>query len=71
MNLGVVSLAMLCHPTGGELRSTVEAAEAAWLTPEEAVAAALEARAVRITDAVREDGPFVRVHDGTSLLTAP
>lgn len=70
MNLGVVSLAMLCHPTDGEARATDEAAEVAWLTSEEAVAAAPEARAVRITDAFREDGPFVRVHDGTSLLTA-
>jgi hypothetical protein len=27
-----------------------------------------EARAVRVTDALRDDGPHVRVHDGTSLL---
>jgi len=26
------------------------------------------ARAVRITDALSGNGPFVRVHDGTSLL---
>lgn len=49
--------------TGGEPRSTSEASRVAWLTPEEAIAAAPEARAVRIADTFREDGPFVRVHD--------
>lgn len=70
MVLGVVSLAMRCHPTGGEPRSTPEASTAAWLSVEEAIAAAPEARAVRITDAFRDDGPFVRVHDGAAVLTA-
>jgi hypothetical protein len=27
-----------------------------------------EARAIRVTDALRDNGPFIRVHDGTSLL---
>lgn len=68
MKLGVVSLAFLCEPVGGTLRRSDEATVAAWVTPEEAVEAAPEARGVRIADALREDGPFVRVHDGTSLL---
>ena len=69
MVLGVVSLAFRCHPVAGEPRVTDEAAAVAWLTVGEAVAAAPEARSVRITDAFRDDGPFVRVHDGSNLLS--
>jgi hypothetical protein len=29
----------------------------------------VEARAIRITDALSSNGPFVRAHDGTRLLT--
>jgi ADP-ribose pyrophosphatase YjhB (NUDIX family) len=68
MKLGVVSLAILCEPVGGRLRTSEEAPEVVWLTPDEAVATAPEARAVRITDALAEGGPFIRVHDGTHLL---
>jgi len=28
----------------------------------------VEARAVRVTDALSDEAPFVRVHDGTRLL---
>jgi hypothetical protein len=45
-----------------------EASRVAWLAPAEAVAAMPEARAARISDALRSDGPFVRVHDGDVLL---
>ncbi|MFC4565466.1 NUDIX domain-containing protein [Nocardiopsis mangrovi] len=68
MRLGVVSLAFRCRPIAGDVHPTEEATAVAWMTHEEAVAAAPEARAVRITDAFRGDGPFVRVHDGVSLL---
>ncbi|WP_017607468.1 NUDIX hydrolase [Nocardiopsis xinjiangensis] len=68
MKLGVVSLALLCEPVGGSVRTTDEALSVAWLSPEEAVRAAPEARGVRITDALSEGGPFIRVHDGTHLL---
>lgn len=68
MVLGVVSLAFLCRPTGGVARTTEEAVRVEWLTPSEAIEAAPEARAIRVTDAFREDGPFVRVHDGNRLL---
>lgn len=68
MRLGVVSLAFRCYPVAGEPRATDEATVASWLSVEEAIKAAPEARAVRVTDAFREDGPFVRIHDGTSLL---
>jgi 8-oxo-dGTP diphosphatase len=68
MNLGVVSLAFRCQPVVGEPRTSDEATAVKWLSLEEATAAAPEARAVRVTDAFRDDGPFVRIHDGTVLL---
>ncbi|GAA2013582.1 NUDIX domain-containing protein [Nocardiopsis rhodophaea] len=68
MKLGVVSLAFLCEPIGGQEQTSEEATVVSWLTPEEAMEAAPEARGVRISDALAEGGPFVRVHDGTWLL---
>lgn len=68
MSLGVISLAFLCTPTGGTLRTSSESRVATWLAPEEAVRVCPEARGVRISDALSDDGPYVRAHDGTSLL---
>ncbi|WP_084737619.1 NUDIX hydrolase [Nocardiopsis flavescens] len=68
MNLGVVSLAFLCEPVGGELRTSDESTDAAWLTPVDAVARCPEARGIRITDALSKNGPSVRSHDGNSIL---
>src|SRR5215831_11423169 len=45
-----------------------EARQVAWLTVEEATRDMVEARAVRITDALSGNGPFVRAHDGIRLL---
>jgi 8-oxo-dGTP diphosphatase len=45
-----------------------EARQVAWLTVDEATRDMVGARAVRITDALSGNGPFVRVHNGTSLL---
>ncbi|WP_174545768.1 NUDIX hydrolase [Nocardiopsis dassonvillei] len=68
MKLGVVSLAFLCEPVGGELRTSDESTAATWLTPDDAVARCPEARGVRIIDALSENGPHVRPHDGSSIL---
>jgi 8-oxo-dGTP diphosphatase len=68
MKLGVVSLAFLCRSVGGNARASAESTSVAWLTPSEAEAVMPEARAVRVTDAFRKDGPFVRVHDGTYVI---
>jgi ADP-ribose pyrophosphatase YjhB (NUDIX family) len=68
MRLGVVSLAFVCEVTGGEERTSDESDRVAWLSRDEAVAAMPEARAVRVTDAMSADGPFVRVHDGDIIL---
>lgn len=67
MRLGVVSLAILCRPVSGDPHRTEEAAAVAWLLPSEAVELMPEARAARVTDALRDDGPFIRAHDGTNL----
>jgi ADP-ribose pyrophosphatase YjhB (NUDIX family) len=68
MRLGVVSLAFVCEVTGGEERTSDESDRVAWLSRDEAVAAMPEARAVRVTDAMSGDGPFVRVHNGDVVL---
>ncbi len=68
MRLGVVSLAFVCEVTGGEEHTSDESDRVAWFSREEAVAAMPEARAVRVTDAVSEGGPFVRVHNGDVVL---
>lgn len=68
MRLGVVSLAFLCRVNGGDTHPTEEADAVAWLTVQEAISAMPEARAVRVTDAMRSDGPFVRAHDGDAVI---
>jgi len=68
MRLGVVSLAFVCEVTGGEEHTSDESDRVAWLSRDEAVAAMPEARAVRVTDAFSEGGPFVRVHNGDVVL---
>ncbi|WP_304452650.1 NUDIX hydrolase [Nocardiopsis sp. YSL2] len=67
MNLGVVSLAFLCEPVGGEIRASDESTVTAWLTSEDAVKRCPEARGIRISDALSGSAPYVRVHDGTSI----
>ena len=68
MKLGVVTLAFRCRMIVGHSHPTDEAKQVAWLTINEAQQAMPEARAIRVIDALRSDGPFVRVHDGTCLL---
>jgi 8-oxo-dGTP diphosphatase len=68
MRLGVVTLAFRCSVIGGQTHPTSEARNVAWLTVDEATRDMPEARAVRVTDALSDDGPFVRAHDGTHLL---
>jgi 8-oxo-dGTP diphosphatase len=68
MRLGVVSLAFRCEVVGGEAHTSSEASCVEWISPSEAVATMPEARAVRITDALRDDGPFVRIHDGDAVI---
>jgi 8-oxo-dGTP diphosphatase len=39
-----------------------------WLTVAEAERDMVKAGAIRVTDALNEDGPFVRIHNGTDIL---
>ncbi|MEV7005925.1 NUDIX domain-containing protein [Streptosporangium sp. NPDC051022] len=68
MVLGVVSLVFRCRVIGGDPGPSDEAVESAWLTIGEVRDRMPEARGIRVLDALRTDGPFVRVHDGTSLI---
>ena len=71
MKFGVISLAFLCQVTGGQEHQTNEASQVAWLSPADAVAAMPEARAVRITDALSDEGPFVRLLGGSTCWCRP
>jgi hypothetical protein len=68
MNLGVVTLAFRCKLVGGKEHPTNEARCVAWLTVAEARRDMPQARAIRVTDALDDNGPFVRIHDGTKLI---
>src|SRR5215472_14149043 len=57
MRLGVVSLAFKCRVTGGQANASGEAKQVAWLTVDETQHEMVEARAVRVTDALSEDCP--------------
>jgi len=68
MRLGVVSLAFRCEVIGGEMHTSSESTRVEWISVSDAVTSMPEARAVRVTDALREDGPFVRIHDGDAVM---
>ncbi|MEU0492047.1 NUDIX domain-containing protein [Nocardiopsis sp. NPDC006139] len=68
MPLGVVSLAIECTAESGEPHPSDEAVVAGWISIEEARERMPEARLVRVLDALRDDGPFIRCHDGTNLV---
>jgi 8-oxo-dGTP diphosphatase len=67
MPRGIVSLTFRCSIIGGHPHPTDEARKVAWLTVDEAERNMVEARAIRIADALSDGGPFVRVHDGFRL----
>ena len=68
MRLGVVSLAFRCEVIGGEMHTSSESTRVEWISLSDAVTSMPEARAVRVTDALRGDGPFVRIHDGDAVM---
>lgn len=68
MRLGVVSLAIRCRPVDGVATPSDEAASVSWLSEREALELMPPARAVRVSDAFRDDGPFVRIHDGHDVI---
>jgi 8-oxo-dGTP diphosphatase len=68
MKRGIVTLAFRCSVIDGHGHPTDEAKQVTWLTIDQAQHDMVEARAIRVTDALSDSGPFVRIHDGTHLL---
>lgn len=69
LNHGIVALVFRCRVSGGQPRASDEAKAVAWLTAAEVEQSMSEAYAVRILDALKEDRPPVRTHDGLRLIT--
>ncbi|MGV9703036.1 NUDIX hydrolase [Streptomyces sp. NPDC003483] len=69
MARGVVALVFRCKRSGGTERTSVESTAVSWLTPDEVNEWMSEAFAVRLLDALDDNGPHVRSHDGRQLLT--
>lgn len=55
-----VSIAFLCDVVGGSVRTSDESTAVAWISPEQARVQMPPIRAIRVADALRDDGPFVR-----------
>src|SRR3954462_13704556 len=54
MNRGIVALVFHCEIIGGEAKTTTEASEFAWLTPDELAARMSKAYAIRLLDALEQ-----------------
>ncbi|MFF8192257.1 NUDIX hydrolase [Streptomyces bobili] len=70
MTRGVVALVFRCKPSGGTERTSSESTAVSWLTPDEVSERMTEAYAVRLLDALDDNGPHVRSHDGKHLIPA-
>ena len=68
MTKGVVALVFRAHVRAGELRTTDETVDAAWLDRRQVAERLDEAYAVRVLDALDAPSAVVRVHDGAKLL---
>ncbi|MDI3424153.1 NUDIX hydrolase [Streptomyces luteolus] len=67
---GIVALVFRCKPSGGTERTSDESTAVAWLTPDEITARMPEVYATRLLDALDDNGPHVRSHDGKQFVTA-
>lgn len=70
MERGIVALVFRCAVVEGSQTNSAEAAQLAWLTPDEVRELMDEAYAVRLLDALSTHGPSVRSHDGVRLVSA-
>ncbi|MEV7175992.1 NUDIX domain-containing protein [Kitasatospora sp. NPDC093679] len=70
MTRGVVALVFRCRPEGGQEQLSEESTAVDWLTPDEVRASMGEVYAVRIIDALEDEAPHVRAHDGRTLVAA-
>lgn len=64
MTCGVVALVFRCKPSDGTERTSVEATAVSWLPPDEVNEWMSEAFAIGLLDALNDNGPHVRSHDG-------
>ncbi|MGK5732716.1 NUDIX hydrolase [Streptomyces sp. URMC 124] len=69
MARGIIALVFRCTPVGGSERTSAESAAVSWMAPDELASAMTEAYAVRLLDALGDDTPHVRIHDGRRLIT--
>lgn len=67
MARGIVALVFRCRPEGGYEQLSDESVAVEWLTRAEVSDRMGEVFAVRVLDALRDHGPYVRVHDGRRL----
>ena len=65
---GVVALMFRARVTGGSLGTSDETTQVEWWAPDLVAERMDPAYAVRVLDALRDDGPAVRAHDGIALL---
>lgn len=69
MARGIVALVFLARIKAGEAATSDETSRVEWWTPDMVAARMDAAYSVRILDALRPDGPAVRAHDGTAILS--
>ncbi|MFJ6571319.1 NUDIX hydrolase [Streptomyces sp. NPDC091292] len=70
MTRAIVALVFRCKPSGGTERTSTESTAVSWLTPDEVSEHMSEVYAVRLLDALDDNGPHVRSHDGKRLIPA-
>lgn len=68
MPRGIISLVFRAKPTGGATSTSAETRKVEWWKPAVVAERMDPAYAVRVLDALRDDGPAVRAHDGVELL---
>jgi ADP-ribose pyrophosphatase YjhB (NUDIX family) len=67
MERGIVALVFRCSPVNGTATTTGEAAEIAWLMPNEIATRMDEAYSVRMLDALTPGSPAIRAHNGITV----
>ncbi|MGI5131536.1 NUDIX hydrolase [Pseudonocardia sp. CA-107938] len=71
MARGIVAVVFRCTPLSAGASTTAEATDVRWVDPGEVAELMDPAYAVRVTDALGDDPPAVRQHDGVHLLARP
>lgn len=69
MRRAIIALVFRCEITGATTRTSDEAPELAWLTPDELHSHMNDAYRLRLLDALNDPPATVRAHDGTSIVS--